>query len=181
MCFHIVCGCLGALIAELTSCDRGHMACKDEDTLWPVQKKCANSCKMPRVYGRKNGTWEAAPRQAYQEGEASPLGWWWWPWWEQMLSEARDLVSGRLGEHPPPAEGRRGTEGPGRTAKGVQKSCRENRPPPPHRRRPPAAAFNPTARVHPSWHGRRAQCGAWKPDGTCDAKKTLPWEKDPTL
>ena len=52
---------------------------------------------------------------------------------------------------------------------------------PPPRRRPPAAAFNPTARVHPSWHGRRAQCGAWKPDGTCDAKKTLPWEKDPTL
>ena len=72
----------------------------------------------------------------------------------------------------------RGLRRPGRTAKGVQKSCREKNAPP---RRPPAAAFSPTARAHPSWHGRRAQCGACKPDVTCDAKKTLPWEKDPTL
>ena len=94
-----------------------------------------------------------------------------------MPPEARDLVSGRLREHLPPPEGRTGTEEAG-LLRGF-KSHVERRTSPP--RRPPAAAFNPTARARPSWHGRRAQCGAWKPDVTCDAKKTLPWEKDPTL
>ena len=132
MCFHIVCGCLGALIAELNSCDRGHMACKDEDTLWPVQKKCTNSCKIPRVYGRKNGTWEAAPRQAYQEDEASPRGDGGGRGesrchrkleiWSQADSESTRLLQRAGG----------GLRGPGRTAKGVQKSCREkNRTPTP--------------------------------------------------
>lgn len=46
-----------------------------------------------------------------------------------MPSEARDLVSGRLREHLPPPEGRGVLRGPGRTAKGVQKSCREKNPP----------------------------------------------------
>ena len=32
ICFHIVYGCFGALMAELSRCDRDHMACKAENT-----------------------------------------------------------------------------------------------------------------------------------------------------